>query len=388
VQQLIYRQCVGALLLASGGLFAPLSGVGCQKQKEKGNVPDSTFTRGIAAHPGGTLVVNLGTGGFLVVRGWDRDFVSVRAHLSGPDWHDTKLHLDRVPNGVRLRTNLGGSPIEKSTSHEFEIWAPRNYSIDLQSAGGGIDIQNLDGNFRGQTAGGSIELTNVRGVANLSTRGGHVVISDSHLEGSVTTRGGAVKLTRVTGGVRAAVERESVDEKKTTVPTLIREPPVVAGNDRRAEAFAASFNKSKHEVKEKQGVRTDTYLDVRSVPVIKRNPADYSGAYDVPELGYNLRLRVDESGRVEGAGYDALDEGIGGTKTFKLRAGRIAGALITATTVYANGLSEPFEGVFMNQTMMRGPLDKGVTAFGLGVVGRRFRIDTLNVNRVFYRLKP
>jgi hypothetical protein len=61
--------------------------------------------------------------------------------------------------------------------------------------------------------------------------------------------------------------------------------------------------------------------------------------------------------------------------------------LITATKVYGNGSSEPLEGVFINKTVFESPTDKGVTAFGLGVVGRGLQINGLNVDKIFYQLK-
>ena len=77
----------------------------------------------------------------------------------------------------------------------------------------------------------------------------------------------------------------------------------VAGSELRTQTIVASFNKSKHVVKEKRGVRKEKYLDVRSVPAIKQNPADYSGAYEA-DLGFSLRLSVDGRGAVEGTGYE------------------------------------------------------------------------------------
>ena len=127
---------------------------------------------------------------------------------------------------------------------------------------------------------------------------------------------------------------------------------------------------------------------MRSVPAIKQNPADYSGAYeDLSGMGFSLTLRVDASGRVEGTGYEPLNDEPAVSRSFTLRNGRITGALITATKVYGNGSSEPFEGVFINKTVFESPTDKGVTAFGLGVVGKQFQVGGVNVDKLFYQLK-
>jgi hypothetical protein len=200
------------VLLVTSGLCLTASCVGAQKSKDSRDKTaevgsqDSMFERGESALPGRLVLIDLGTGGTLTVRGWDRDSVKLHVILAGRDWRDTKVHLDHTPTGVRLRSNLGGSPLEKSTSHRFEIWVPRRSDIELQSSGGDLAISGVNGRFRGQTRGGSIELDHVNGYADLSTRGGPILISDSNLDGVVTTRGGTVEKKRVTGSVRAAVE--------------------------------------------------------------------------------------------------------------------------------------------------------------------------------------
>ena len=165
---------------------------------------------------------------------------------------------------------------------------------------------------------------------------------------------------------------------------LSQQQTAVVSGDARTQAIVASFNKSKHVIKEKRGVRTEKYLEVRSVPVAKLNPADYSGTYDASE-GLRLHLRVDANGHVEGTGSEPLDDGGTVQRTYSLRNGVISGALLKATKVYANGTSEPLEGVFINRTRFESPTDKGETTFGLGVVGH-YRIGGNDLDRVFYEL--
>jgi hypothetical protein len=184
-----------------------------QAQKPAIGSPDSTFENGIDVLSGRALTIDLATGGALVIRGWDRDSVRLLAHLAGRDWRDSKVHLDRTPAGIRLRSSLGGSAREKSTSHHFEVWVPISFDLELQSLGGDVSIVNVNGQFRGQTRGGSIALERVRGFVELSTRGGAIEILDFDLDGRVTTRGGPIKVERVTGGVRAAVSNASPADK-------------------------------------------------------------------------------------------------------------------------------------------------------------------------------
>jgi hypothetical protein len=155
----------------------------------------------------------------------------------------------------------------------------------------------------------------------------------------------------------------------------------------RTRAITASFNKSKHVVKEKRGVRLEKYKEVRSEPVVKANPQDYSGTYEVPDMGFAVQLRVDRSGNVEGTGYEPTGPNLSVRRSFTLRNAKIDGALLTATQVYANGAENGFEGAFMNRTAFDSPTDKGVTIFGLGVIGKYVEVAGHTTNRFFYELK-
>jgi hypothetical protein len=155
----------------------------------------------------------------------------------------------------------------------------------------------------------------------------------------------------------------------------------------RTRAIVASFNKSKHAVKERHGVRVEKYKEIRSEPVIKKNARDYAGSYEVPGLDFAVELRVDPKGSLAGTGYEPVDMDATVLRRFTLRNPRIDGALLTATKVYENGASEPFEGVFINLTSFDSPTDRGVTTFGLGVVGSSVRVSGVTVDRLFYHRK-
>jgi hypothetical protein len=156
----------------------------------------------------------------------------------------------------------------------------------------------------------------------------------------------------------------------------------------RTQAIIAAFNKSKHTVKEKYGVRMEKYKAVKSEAVIKPNVRDYSGAYEVQGMGYTLDLRVLDTRTIAATGYEPADVNGRAVRTFGLRNARIDGALLTATKVYANGATEPFEGVFINRTSFDSPTDKGTTTFGLGVRPSSVReVNGLYLDKLFYERK-
>jgi hypothetical protein len=152
----------------------------------------------------------------------------------------------------------------------------------------------------------------------------------------------------------------------------------------RAQEIAASFNKFKNAVKEKKGVRIEKYKDVRSEPVIKQNRSDYSGVYEVTDLGYVITIQVESDGRVHATGNESAPL----SRSFRLEHARIDGALLSATKVYDNGASEKFEGVFMTRTERTSPTQTGVTTFGLGVVlSTPLEANGISWERLFYQRK-
>src|SRR5437667_1168834 len=156
--------------------------------------------------------------------------------------------------------------------------------------------------------------------------------------------------------------------------------------DAKSDAIAASFSKMKSLSKEKFGVRKEKYLKVQSEPAVLRNPAEYSGKYEVPDLNLGLDLSVKRDGTVTGTGYEPLGDDI--VRTFTLRDGKIERAFVTATKVYAGSRTEPFEGAFMNRSTYQSSTDKGVTVFGFGTMGRAVNIGGLIIDKFFYEKLP
>jgi hypothetical protein len=152
----------------------------------------------------------------------------------------------------------------------------------------------------------------------------------------------------------------------------------------RARELAASFSKSKHEVREKKGFRVEKFKEVRSEPVARPKAADYSGEYEA-DSAYSLSIRAGADGVVEATGYEPTPQG---SRRFTLRGAKVEDALLTGTKVYEDGSTEKFEGVFINRTERDRMDDPGFTEFGLGVLFDPPKVgEGLELNRIFYRLK-
>jgi len=165
---------------------------------------DSTFEKTLPASPGELLTLDLDTGGEVELEGWSEPRVLVRVRLGGEDWQGTHVDIERDGRGVHVTSRQARGNGSYSTSHRFEIRAPRKYDLRLRSSGGSVTIVAMEGTFRGETGGGEITLDEVHGEVNISTGGGEISVTDADASGSVRTGGGTVQLSRVRGGLRAS----------------------------------------------------------------------------------------------------------------------------------------------------------------------------------------
>ncbi len=163
--------------------------------------PDSVFEKSVAVHEGGTLVLDLDTGGAVEISGTDGSNVSVSGSLGGRDWRGTTVNLDASNGDARLESRYDRSSKNQSFSNKFTIRVPNRYNVRVTSAGGRISISCVEGTFTGSTGGGRIEIDHAKGEADLSTGGGSIRIANSHLDGNVSTGGGSVNFVNVTGSI-------------------------------------------------------------------------------------------------------------------------------------------------------------------------------------------
>ena len=159
-----------------------------------------------------------------------------------------------------------------------------------------------------------------------------------------------------------------------------------ADAQQRAQELAASFNKTKHKVKERRGIRIDIFLEVRNQPVVRGDARAYAGTYEAM-TGNVLKLEVGAGGHLEVSGSEPGPEH---DLQFTLRDARIEGALLLGTKVYQDGSTEKFEAVFINRTERNDPAAGGVTTFGLGVVYDPPKVSDdygFTLNHLFYEMK-
>jgi len=145
------------------------------------------------------------------------------------------------------------------------------------------------------------------------------------------------------------------------------------------DEMLARFNKVKQKSKQRHGVVMESYVNVHSELAPSR-----SGSYEATGFGRTLTLEVHADRTVAGRG---AEDG----RTFELREGRIDGSHLSATKRFADGTTEPLEGIFINQRRLEGRTAQEITsdhtAFGLGVTSVNFTFGGSTFDKLFYERK-
>jgi beta-lactamase regulating signal transducer with metallopeptidase domain len=188
-----------------------------------GGQADTSFQLSVPARAAGTLTLDLKTGGNVIITGWDKPEVFVRASLGGRDWRRTRVTLQPSDGGARLESAYIESGNSQSSHHMFEISVPRIYNARVSSAGGSISITGVDGVFTGQTGGGEINIEKAHGEVDIRTGGGEVRVSNSRLNGIVSTGGGIVRIEGVIGNLIGKSGSGPVINSKSSGTIITRE---------------------------------------------------------------------------------------------------------------------------------------------------------------------
>jgi DUF4097 and DUF4098 domain-containing protein YvlB len=179
-------------------------------------VPQADYEKEFVTTQGKKLDIDLKTGGGISIAGWDKEAVSVKGYREGRDGKDVILEMEETSSGVSLRSHYAGSRHNRSGGINLEINVPRRYDVRLETMGGGVSIENVEGRMTGKTMGGALMLSGLKGNLDLLTMGGAITLKNSDVDGNVKTMGGEVLLEDVTGDVKPSSMGGNVRQKNIT----------------------------------------------------------------------------------------------------------------------------------------------------------------------------
>jgi hypothetical protein len=115
-------------------------------------------------------------------------------------FREYELSIRQLENGVLLKGTLTqGRPSSRSLGAEFDIAAPVRLSLDVETKGGDVGVQKLDGELQAVTAGGDVSVGDVTGPARVETAGGDIRLATVGTRLEARTAGGSIRVGDVKG---------------------------------------------------------------------------------------------------------------------------------------------------------------------------------------------
>lgn len=163
--------------------------------------------------PGKKLDIDLKTGGSVQISGWDKSKVKVVVHSRGGDCEEVKIDFDERISGLSVTSRYDSRWGDNDCDIRLEIQVPLKFNLDIETMGGRIAIDGVQGEIEGETMGGELDLKNIKGEIGISTMGGSVTLKSSDVDGHVKTMGGNVLIKDVTGDVKGSTYGGNVTYK-------------------------------------------------------------------------------------------------------------------------------------------------------------------------------
>lgn len=154
------------------------------------------FERKFEVSPGGKLELKTDSGAVEVVT-HNKDYVLVEVTTEGSDEDDFKLSTELNGNTVEVIGEVArkGFGWNRSLRVRFEITVPNEFDVEIDTAGGSIEVDDLIGELDARTSGGSIQIGSIKGSVKLHTSGGSIKTDTVFGPLNAHTSGGSIRAT-------------------------------------------------------------------------------------------------------------------------------------------------------------------------------------------------
>jgi len=171
---------------------------------------------------GGRLTIRAERGSIEVMSG-DTGGVNIEILLNGWDREGFEDEFD-----VSFRQQENDVELEIVSRKRFSSWfnwgrkrfliraeVPTIYNVDLKTSGGGISVDDLEGEVLSRTSGGSLTFGRIEGPVVGETSGGSIKLRECRGEVDIETSGGSILIGDVEGDVRAVTSGGSINMART-----------------------------------------------------------------------------------------------------------------------------------------------------------------------------
>lgn len=122
-------------------------------------------------------------------------------------FEDLDLEFDQDSEGVKVRAEYFGPKgwlgEQRRLKLHFAVTVPKEFNLDVTTAGGSIQVTDLIGKCDVKTSGGSISVGKVDGAVNAKTSGGSIRIQEARGQVVASTSGGGISIGETAGSVTA-----------------------------------------------------------------------------------------------------------------------------------------------------------------------------------------
>lgn len=180
---------------------------------------EDSLVREFEIQAGGRLELDADQGG-VKVQTWPRNQVRVeieRRFRTGDKAQQEKIlkdwsfDLSGSGDQVRVKVERARRNAKDELDLEFRITVPESFSVDLETAGGALEVGDLAGQVSCNTAGGDVELGHIVGTVEARTAGGTIRLESCTGSARLVTSGGDVKVGETGGSLNAMTSGGNID---------------------------------------------------------------------------------------------------------------------------------------------------------------------------------
>lgn len=192
-----------------------------EDQQDADHDADEVIERTFDVSPGQTLVLDTDLGK-VHVRGGSRDEVVVKVikGANGMDEDDAReaferfeVEFEQTSRGVAIKGDYEGRHNGWRGKHikvEYEITVPTRFNVQVETAGGRIEAEDIEGEVSLDTSGGSVTALNINGPLDIDTSGGSVTAENIGGAARLYTSGGSITVNGARGDVEAETSGGSI----------------------------------------------------------------------------------------------------------------------------------------------------------------------------------
>ena len=186
---------------------------------------EEVYEKSFEVNPGGLLTIRTDRGS-VEVQTHNADRVDIRATVDARDEEAREnfmVYFERSGDDVlvrgeqkeKKRWNWNGDRLRVA----YVVTVPERFDVDLQTSGGSISVEDLEGAVQTKTSGGSLSFGMIRGDIEGRTSGGSISLNGTSGSADVHTSGGSISLGKVAGTVKAHTSGGSItiDEVAGTI---------------------------------------------------------------------------------------------------------------------------------------------------------------------------